>query len=84
MNFNAVIDALVVSNGILAGPDCYTFFKANTNQLSDGLRPNDAGMRSYNLLWSQAMRHLYLSRGPTHQCLIGPARAPQRPGSVFS
>jgi lysophospholipase L1-like esterase len=58
-NFNAVIDALVVSNGILAGPDCYTFFKANTNQLSDGLHPNDAGMRSYNLLWSQAMRHLY-------------------------
>jgi lysophospholipase L1-like esterase len=58
-NFNAVIDALVVSNGILAGPDCYTFFKANTNQLSDGLHPNDAGMRSYNLLWSEAMRHLY-------------------------
>jgi lysophospholipase L1-like esterase len=58
-NFNAVIDELVVTNGILAGPDCYTFFKANPNQLSDGLHPNDAGMRSYNLLWSQAMRHLY-------------------------
>ncbi len=58
-NFNAVIDALVASNGILAGPDCYTFFKANTNQLADGLHPNDAGMRSYNWLWSQAMRHLY-------------------------
>jgi lysophospholipase L1-like esterase len=58
-NFNAVIDNLVVSNRILAGPDCYTFFKANPNQLSDGLHPNDAGMRSYNLLWSQAMRPLY-------------------------
>jgi acyl-CoA thioesterase I len=58
-NFNAVIDDLVLSNRILAGPDCYTFFKANPSQLSDGLHPNDAGMRSYNLLWSQAMRHLY-------------------------
>jgi lysophospholipase L1-like esterase len=58
-NFNAVIDALVVSNKILAGPDSYTFFQAHTNQLVDGLHPNDAGMRSYNLLWSQAMRHLY-------------------------
>jgi lysophospholipase L1-like esterase len=57
--FNAVIDQLVATNHILAGPDCYTFFKANTNQLSDGLHPTDAGMRSYNLLWAQAMRHLY-------------------------
>jgi acyl-CoA thioesterase I len=58
-NFNAVIDTLVASNHILAGPDLYTFFKANPNQLSDGLHPNDAGMRSFNLLWAQAMRHLY-------------------------
>lgn len=57
--FNAVIDQLVATNHILAGPDSYTFFQANTNQLSDGLHPNDAGMRSYNLLWAQAMRHLY-------------------------
>ncbi|MGC9941330.1 MAG: GDSL-type esterase/lipase family protein [Verrucomicrobiota bacterium] len=58
-NFNAVIDRLVASNNILAGPDSYTFFMANTNQLVDGLHPNDAGIRSYNLLWAQAMRHLY-------------------------
>jgi acyl-CoA thioesterase-1 len=57
--FNAVIDQLVATNHILAGPDCYSFFLANTNQLSDGLHPTDAGMRSYNLLWAQAMRHLY-------------------------
>lgn len=58
--FNAVIDQLVATNHILAGPDCYTFFMNNTNQfMTDGLHPNDAGMRSYNLLWSQAMRHLY-------------------------
>ncbi len=57
--FNAVVDQLVATNHILAGPDCYTFFLANTNQLSDGLHPNDAGMRSYNLLWAQQMRHLY-------------------------
>jgi len=58
-NFNAVIDELVATNHILGGPDCYTFFENNTNQLVDGLHPNDAGMRSYNLLWAQAMRHLY-------------------------
>ena len=59
-NFNAVIDDLVATNHILAGPDLYTFFQANTNQLqADGLHPNDAGMRSDNLLWAQAMRHLY-------------------------
>jgi acyl-CoA thioesterase I len=59
-NFNAVIDNLVATNHILAGPDLYTFFKANTNQLqADGLHPNDAGMRSDNLLWAQAMRQLY-------------------------
>ena len=58
--FNAVIDNLVATNHILAGPDLYTFFMANPNQLqADGLHPNDAGMRSFNLLWSQAMRHLY-------------------------
>ncbi|HXC99268.1 MAG TPA: invasin domain 3-containing protein, partial [Verrucomicrobiae bacterium] len=57
--FNAVVDQLVATNHILAGPDCYTFFLANTNQLSDGLHPTDAGMRSYNLLWAQQMRYLY-------------------------
>jgi hypothetical protein len=32
----------------------------NTNDFqADGLHPNDAGMRAYNLIWSQAMRHLY-------------------------
>jgi lysophospholipase L1-like esterase len=59
-NFNAVIDTLVASNHILAGPDLYTFFKANPGQLqADGLHPNDAGMRSFNLLWAQAVRQLY-------------------------
>ncbi len=59
-HFNAVIDDLVAANLILAGPDLYAFFQANTNQLkTDGLHPNDAGMRSHNLLWSKAMHHLY-------------------------
>ena len=59
-NFNAAIDNLVATNHILAGPDLYTFFLANTNQLqNDALHPNDAGDRSFNLLWAQAMRHLY-------------------------
>jgi lysophospholipase L1-like esterase len=58
--FNAVIDQLVATNHILAGPDSYTYFKNNTNDFqADGLHPNDAGDRAYNLIWSQAMRRLY-------------------------
>jgi lysophospholipase L1-like esterase len=58
--FNAVIDQLVAANHILAGPDAYTYFLNHTNDFqSDGLHPNDAGMRAYNLIWSQAMRSLY-------------------------
>jgi len=58
--FNAVIDQLVATNHILAGPDCYTYFMNNTNDFqTDGLHPNDAGDRAYNLLWAQAMLFLY-------------------------
>jgi acyl-CoA thioesterase-1 len=60
--FNAVIDELVAVNHVLAGPDLYTFFQANPDQLRpapDRLHPNDAGIRSINRLWAEAMRHLY-------------------------
>jgi lysophospholipase L1-like esterase len=58
--FNTVIDQLVATNHILAGPDCYTYFLTNSQDFrSDGLHPNAAGMRAYNLLWAQAMLYLY-------------------------
>jgi lysophospholipase L1-like esterase len=58
--FNVVIDELVATNHILAGPDCYTYFLTNSQDFqADGLHPNDAGMRAYNLLWANAMRNLY-------------------------
>jgi lysophospholipase L1-like esterase len=58
--FNAVIDQLVATNHIMAGPDCYTYFLTNSQDFrSDGLHPNAAGMRAYNLLWAQAMSYLY-------------------------
>ncbi len=58
--FNAVIDQLVATNHILAGPDCYTYFLTNSQDFrSDGLHPNAAGMRAYNVLWANAMLYLY-------------------------
>ncbi len=59
--FNAAIDELVASNGILAGPDAYTYFENNQGDFQpDGLHPNAAGMEAYNLIWANAMRRLYL------------------------
>jgi hypothetical protein len=57
--FNAVIDELVATNHILAGPDVYSYFINHTNEYVDCLHPNALGMRDYNLLWAQAMFHLY-------------------------
>jgi len=57
--FNAVIDELVATNHILAGPDVYSYFINHTNEYVDCLHPNALGMRDYNLLWARAMFHLY-------------------------
>jgi len=50
--YNAVIDELVTLNGIsVTPPDFYTYFKANQNQLADGLHPNEQGYQAMANMW---------------------------------
>lgn len=54
--FNAVIDDLTRTNGLIQGPDLYTWFLNNQGDLSsDGIHPNDQGMVSINRLWAESM-----------------------------
>ncbi len=67
-SYNTVIDTLVASNTLLAGPDLYTFFMNNQadfvcgcsgGRTTDNLHPNDVGLQMMNALWTTAMRSLY-------------------------
>lgn len=60
--FNAVIDELTVQHKLPKGPDLYAHFKAHPEELADGLHPNDAGIKSINRLWAEAMEPLYAPR----------------------
>jgi acyl-CoA thioesterase-1 len=57
---NGVIDLVTARNGLLPGPDLYAWFSAHPNELSaDSVHPSDAGTRSINRLWYEALRPLY-------------------------
>lgn len=57
---NAVIDRVATRNGLLPGPDLYAWFSTHQAELgSDGVHPNEAGNRSINRLWYEALRPLY-------------------------
>jgi lysophospholipase L1-like esterase len=57
---NAVIDRVAARNGLMPGPDLYEWFRAHPGELSvDGVHPSDAGTRSINRLWYEALRPLY-------------------------
>ena len=57
---NGVIDLVTARNGLLPGPDLYTWFSTHPDELSrDGVHPSDAGNRSINRLWYEALRPLY-------------------------
>jgi acyl-CoA thioesterase-1 len=62
--YNAVIDTLTASNGLLTGPDLFTYFMTNAataftcgcsgGRTTDNLHPNDAGLQEINTLWATA------------------------------
>jgi lysophospholipase L1-like esterase len=55
-----VIDRVTARNGLLPGPDLYAWFRSHRGELGqDGVHPNDAGTRSINRLWYEALRPLY-------------------------
>jgi lysophospholipase L1-like esterase len=56
---NRAIDRVTVRKGLLPGPDLYAWFKAHPEELRDGVHPSDAGTRSINRLWYEALRPLY-------------------------
>jgi acyl-CoA thioesterase-1 len=57
---NAVIDRVTARDQLLPGPNLYAWFKANPGELGpDGVHPTDAGARSINRLWYEALRPLY-------------------------
>jgi lysophospholipase L1-like esterase len=57
--FNQVVSELQVMNGLPSGPDLYTWFEAHSDELRDGVHPNQQGVVSTNRLWSEAVGALY-------------------------
>jgi len=54
---NTVIDQVTAANGLIAGPDFYTLFKAHPEYLGpDELHPSDAGAIAMNALWFTTLR----------------------------
>jgi lysophospholipase L1-like esterase len=54
--YNAVIEELVVANGIsVTPPDFYTYFKDHQGELADGLHPDGVGYQSMANLWDIAL-----------------------------
>lgn len=54
--FLAAVDSLTSKNGLVPGPDLYTYFLAHPTELSsDGVHPNAAGAASIQRLWAEAM-----------------------------
>jgi lysophospholipase L1-like esterase len=57
---NRAVDRVTARNGLLPGPDLYAWFKAHPDELGpDGVHPSEAGLRSINRLWYEALRPIY-------------------------
>ncbi|MDA3816976.1 MAG: RICIN domain-containing protein [Prolixibacteraceae bacterium] len=56
----SAIDNLTSLNGLIAGPDLYTYFVEHPNELdNDGVHPNATGAASIQRLWAEKMSSLY-------------------------
>jgi len=63
-SYNTAIDSLTASNGLLTGPDFYTYLMTNAatdfpcgcsgSRTTDNLHPNDVGLQEMNTLWATA------------------------------
>ena len=56
---NAVVDEVTREQGLVPGPDLYSYFRANPGQLEDGLHPDAAGAREVIRRWAEAAKPLY-------------------------
>ena len=53
--YNAVLEELRITNGLLPLPGMYTYFKNNPDELIDGLHPSGQGYQSMANLWFMAI-----------------------------
>lgn len=53
------VDAVAAAEGLLPGPDLYSWFKAHPERLMDGLHPDDRGAVEMSRLWAEAVDPLY-------------------------
>ena len=71
-DYNVVVDELVASNQLIAGPDLFAHFMDHPEEFTcppcgtgtpprttDNLHPNDVGLAAMNQLWTDAMRPNY-------------------------
>lgn len=61
--FNAAIDTLNNRNGLMPGPDFFTYFQSHPEMFRDGVHPNREGAAAYCRLWAQAVAPLYRAGG---------------------
>jgi lysophospholipase L1-like esterase len=54
-DFLTAIDNLTEKNGLVPGPDLYTYFVAHPTQHLDGVHPDSTGAAAIQRLWAQAM-----------------------------
>jgi lysophospholipase L1-like esterase len=60
----AVVDEVSAEQGLLPGPDLYSWFKGHPERLQDGLHPDEAGSVEMIRLWADAVAPLYPPSSP--------------------
>jgi lysophospholipase L1-like esterase len=73
--YNAAIDELNSRNGLMPGPDFFTYFQSHPEMFRDGVHPNREGAAAYCKLWAQAVAPLYRAGGAG----VNPATPSPRP-----
>jgi hypothetical protein len=72
------IDSLTTANGLIPGPDFYTWFKAHTADYvvqtgNSGIHPNALGAADIQRLWANAVSSLYTASpvlNPAHRAIV--------------
>jgi lysophospholipase L1-like esterase len=59
-NYVRAIDELTAANGLVPGPDLYTWFRDHRNEIGpDTVHPTVAGQASIQRLWGEAIARAY-------------------------
>jgi hypothetical protein len=77
-DFLKAVDSLTVRNGLVPGPDLYTYFSRHPAELYDGIHPNATGGASVYRLWAEKMDTLYRTPVSFHADRTAPDRTGHR------